>query len=62
MEKGERPRVEKLCYSVPEAAYALSLSPDYVWKLIYAGELRSVKVGKRRLIPVEVLKEFLKNR
>jgi excisionase family DNA binding protein len=59
MEGEDERKVEKLAYSVPEAAYALSLSPDYVWKLIYSGQLRSAKVGKRRLIPAGALKELL---
>lgn len=54
--------VEKLAYSVPDAAYALSLSADYIWKLIYSGQLKSVKIGKRRLIPAIALKEFFESR
>jgi excisionase family DNA binding protein len=53
---------EKLAYSVPGAAEALSLSADYVWKLVAMGELRSVKIGKRRLITAEELRAFLTNR
>lgn len=36
--------------SVPNVARILSLSPDYVWKLVASGELPSVKIGKRRLV------------
>ncbi|MER8845787.1 helix-turn-helix domain-containing protein [Mesorhizobium australicum] len=52
----------KLAYSVPGAAEALSLSVDYVWKLVAMGELPSVKIGKRRLIEADKLRAFLKNR
>jgi excisionase family DNA binding protein len=62
MEEEEKEKPQKLAYSVPDAAYALSLSPDYVWKLIYSGELRSLKVGKRRLITLAMLEEFLEGR
>jgi excisionase family DNA binding protein len=48
--------------SVVEAAKHLSLSPDYIWKLIYAGEIKSLKVGKRRLIKTSELGEFIKKR
>ncbi|WP_415927066.1 helix-turn-helix domain-containing protein [Mesorhizobium argentiipisi] len=53
---------EKLAYSVPGAAEALSLSVDYVWKLVAMGELPSVKIGRRRLIEADKLRAFLKNR
>ncbi|WP_292333274.1 helix-turn-helix domain-containing protein [Mesorhizobium sp.] len=53
---------EKLAYSVPGAAEALSLSVDYVWKLVAMGELPSVKIGKRRLIEADKLRAFLKDR
>ena len=36
--------------SVPGAAKILSLSVDYVWKLVATGQLKSIKIGKRRLI------------
>ena len=44
-------------YQVNEAACRLSRSTLY--KLIAAGTLRSVKVGGRRLIPVEALEALL---
>lgn len=47
---------QKLAYSVPEAAAATSLSQPYLWQLIYSGKLRSMKVGKRRLIPAHALR------
>lgn len=49
----------KLAYSVPEAAEAVSLSKGYLWDLVLKGEIRSVKIGKRRLIPADALQEFL---
>ncbi len=55
-------QLEKLAYGVPEAAQFCRLSKDYVWKLIHSGKLRSVKAGKRRLIPAVALKELLENR
>lgn len=48
------PRVElasvAALVSVSAAAKILSLSVDYVWKLVASGQLKSVKIGKRRLI------------
>jgi len=43
---------ERKLLSVVEAAAALSLSQRYVAMLVRAGRIRSVRVGRRRLIPV----------
>ncbi|MFF0746572.1 excisionase family DNA-binding protein [Streptomyces sp. NPDC004111] len=45
----------KISYSIPEAAEASSLSRSMLFDLIRAGELDSVKVRGRRLIPAEAL-------
>jgi excisionase family DNA binding protein len=42
-------------YQINEAAAAYRLSRSTIYKLIAAGTLRSVKVGGRRLIPVEAI-------
>jgi excisionase family DNA binding protein len=44
--------------SVPGAAKILSLSVDYVWKLVASGQLKSIKIGKRRLIKHAELMRF----
>lgn len=41
------------------AARALGVSERTVDTLIRSGDLRSVKIGKRRLIPVQALDEFV---
>ncbi|MFD6951223.1 excisionase [Nocardiopsis sp. TSRI0078] len=50
---------EKLAYSVEEAAQALSLGRTTVKKLIAAGQLTSVRVGRRRLIPRSTLETYI---
>jgi excisionase family DNA binding protein len=47
--------------SVPEAAAALGISHRSVRGLVYAGKLRSVKVGARRLIAVDDLGSFVRS-
>ncbi|HEX5997435.1 MAG TPA: helix-turn-helix domain-containing protein [Jiangellales bacterium] len=42
-----------------EAAAMLSVSRDTVYVLLRSGRLRSVKVGRARLIPVSAIEEFL---
>jgi excisionase family DNA binding protein len=47
-------------YPVPEVAAQLGdVSERYVWSLIDQGRLRTVKLGRRRLVPHDALAEFL---
>ena len=50
---------EKLAYSITEAAEAMSLSRSATKELIYQGKLKSVRVGRRRIIPRWALDQFL---
>ena len=50
---------EKLLVSPDEAADRLSITRRRVFELIKRGELRSVKLGKRRLISLDALREFV---
>ena len=49
----------KLLLTVDEAAAALSLGRTFTCRLIAAGQIASVKVGARRLIPVTALQAFV---
>ncbi len=50
----------RILYPVPEVAQLLGAITDrYVWKLVETGALRSVKIGRRRLIPHDALAEYL---
>ena len=51
--------VPAVLYRVNEAAEALRLSRSLVYELIRSGRLRSVKAGRRRLIPVAALTEYV---
>lgn len=51
----------RLCYRVDEAAEALQLSRSLIYELIRSGQLRSVKAGRRRLVPVEALTEYVEH-
>jgi excisionase family DNA binding protein len=54
--------LEPMVLDVGEAARALRLGPSTVRAKIATGELRSVKIGDRRLIRVEDLRAFLAER
>jgi excisionase family DNA binding protein len=51
--------MDKALATVPEVATAISMSPAKVWQLVASGELRSVKVGKSRRIPVVEVTAFV---
>lgn len=51
--------VPAVLYDVDEAAEALRLSRSALYELIRSGQLRSVKSGRRRLVPVEALAEYV---
>ncbi len=55
----ERPASVPLSVSVEEAARLLGLGRSNLFKLMESGELRSVKVGSRRLVPRRALEELL---
>ena len=46
-------------YGVDEAATALRLSRSLVYELIRSGRLHSVEQGRRRLVPVSALEEYV---
>jgi excisionase family DNA binding protein len=49
----------RLAYGIDDAADALDLSRSRIYELIAAGEIAACKVGKRTIIPVTELTEFL---
>ena len=60
MMKSPRMReVPPVLYEVNEAAAALRLSRSHVYELIRSDQLRTVTVGRRRLVPVAALDEYV---
>jgi len=55
---GERP-VDRLAYSVDEAAAITGLSRDLLYDQMRAGRLAYLKVGRRRIITRQHLEAFL---
>lgn len=52
-------QIPPVLYRVEEAAEALRLSRTAVYDLIRAGDLRTVKIGRRRLVPIQALSEWV---
>lgn len=49
----------KRLVSVPEAAELLSIGKSAAWELIATGDLASVKIGQRRLVPVAAVDSYI---
>jgi len=45
----------KVLFSVPDAASQLSVTARHLWNLVAKGEIRTVSLGRRRLIPASEL-------
>lgn len=50
----------RLAYSAKEVAALTGLHRNEVYKLLHAGELKSIRLGRRILIPRSALEEWLR--
>ena len=50
----------RLLYSIPDAADQLSISARVLERLISDGEVETVKIGRRRLVPADALEDYIK--
>lgn len=50
--------MQQLFYTVDEAAPILRVSRSHLYTAVKAGEVRSVKIGRRILIPKSVVEEM----
>jgi len=55
------PPTQKRTLTVEEAAAQLGIGRTVCFGLVASGALRSLKVGRRRLIPAEAVDEFLES-
>jgi excisionase family DNA binding protein len=53
------PAIERIAVSPSEAARLAGIGRTRLYEAIGSGSLRSLKIGKRRLITVEALREWL---
>lgn len=49
----------RTAYSAAEVADSLRISSRHVYRLINSGELRAIRIGRRVVIPVEALTEYV---
>jgi excisionase family DNA binding protein len=50
---------ERSTLNVPEAAALLGIGLSKFWQMVQAGEVPSIRAGKRRLIPKAALDEWI---
>jgi excisionase family DNA binding protein len=50
---------DRLLYAIPDAAEQLSVSARVLERLISDGEVETVKIGRRRLVPAEALTAYV---
>jgi excisionase family DNA binding protein len=60
MDTPEQPAASVLAVSVEEAARLLGVSPRTIQNLIFNRQLLSRKIGKRTVIPMTALQNFLR--
>ncbi len=53
-------RLATVLLTVEDTARALSLGRSKVYELLDAGQLRSVKIGRARRVPLEAVHEFVR--
>ncbi|MFJ8587525.1 helix-turn-helix domain-containing protein [Streptomyces sp. NPDC093595] len=51
--------LQRRLHSVSDAAYVLGFERTTVWEQIRLGRLRTVRVGRRRLVPTEYIEEYI---
>lgn len=51
--------MDQFTASITEAAKALSLGRTSIYALINSGTLKTVKIGRRRLVKVESIRQLL---
>lgn len=53
---------DKLAVPVPEACTRLGIGRSKLYELIGAGEIRTIKIGTRTLVPVRDLEAFVERK
>jgi excisionase family DNA binding protein len=53
--------VDVTLFTIDEAAAQLRVSRWTVYNLIRSGQLRTIKIGRRRLVPIDALSQCLEH-
>jgi excisionase family DNA binding protein len=55
------PRLNRLALSMGEVAETLGIGRTTVYRLTSSGQLPSIQIGKRRLVPIHALDEWIRS-
>jgi excisionase family DNA binding protein len=55
----KEPERGRLALNVPQAAWLLGVSPNFVWSLIAKGELGSFTLGRKRMVARSEIERFI---
>ena len=53
------PEASRLALSVPQAAWLLGTSPNFVWGLLAKGQMESFRLGRKRMIARSEVERFI---
>jgi len=53
------PEASRLALSVPQAAWLLGTSPNFVWGLLAKGQMESFHLGRKRMIARSEVERFI---
>jgi len=56
------PRPPQLAYAIPDAAAQLGVGRTTIYGLIDAGEIQTIHIGRRRVVPRSSLEAYLERR
>jgi len=52
-------KLEPIAVSVPEMATRLGISRSLAWRIVGEGVIRTVRIGKRVVVPTDAIDKFL---
>jgi excisionase family DNA binding protein len=61
-QRGERSVLGPVAYDVPEVLRRLGVTRPTIYRFLRSGELRSFRLGSRRLVSAEALADFIRSR
>ena len=56
---GVEPEASRLALNVPQAAWLLGTSPNFVWGLLAKGQIESFHLGRKRMIARSEVERFI---
>ncbi len=55
----EGPRKQPMCLTPEEVGRVLGIGRTFVYDLLASGQLESIKLGRRRLVPVDAIERLI---